>query len=156
MHSKKCIRALRPEKNCAVKAAIRKVLGFCASDKKQQTCLSESRRLRCDQKYLSNLMVQMSRTKSTRWFRCCEDVIWRWGWPGKAIFEQTVGAVFQFFGYRHWYSDEVSWSRQVCWGQFYGHNMSYYDVNVTKSKHEEENGHGGHMPSCIRKLNRNQ
>ena len=27
---------------------------------------------------------------------------------------------------------------------------------LTKSKHEEENGHGSHVPSCIRELNRNQ
>ena len=63
------------------------------------TCLSESRRFLCGQKYLSNL----DNNKSTWKIHDFDSSV-----PGKAILEQTVRSIFQFFGNGHRHGDEVS------------------------------------------------
>ena len=63
------------------------------------TCLSESRRFLCGQKYLSNL----DNNKSDWKIHAVDSLV-----PGKAILEQTVRSIFQFFGNGHRHGDEVS------------------------------------------------
>ena len=63
------------------------------------TCLSESRRFLCGQKYLSNL----ENNKSDWKIHAVDSLV-----PGKAILEQTVRSIFQFFGNGHRHGDEVS------------------------------------------------